>query len=130
MPKMFDRVEVDLRFVRADVLVPPEAGLSKIEPFRITSTIIAADHDQALAIATWLRAGQVSAGGEVLHQCQFICQGCGTVAPGYHGASGGWHKPHHWFERSDEDGAQTACSRECIDTIAKKTGKTGVVLPI
>ncbi len=41
-----------------------------------------------------------------------------------------WFKPSSWFERGDKDGAQTACSRECIETIAAKTGKTGVVLPI
>lgn len=58
-----------------------------------------------------------------------ICDGCGKRAPmeNWHGT---WHKPHSWFERSDKDGCQTACSRECIDVIAKKTGKSPVVLPI
>jgi hypothetical protein len=63
------------------------------------------------------------------HQCEFTCQGCGAKAPGvYHG--GDWHKPNSWFERSDDDGPQTVCSRECIDRVAEKTGKTGCVLPI
>jgi hypothetical protein len=65
---------------------------------------------------------------ELPHQCEFTCQGCGKKEPGYY--MNGWHKPHLWFERSDGDGAQTACSRECIDVIAKKSGKTGLVLPI
>jgi hypothetical protein len=39
-------------------------------------------------------------------------------------------KPRDWFSRSDDDGTQVACSRECIDKIAEKTGKTRVILPI
>jgi hypothetical protein len=46
------------------------------------------------------------------------------------GRDGHWHKPSHWFERSDKDGIQTACCRPCIDKIASKTGKTSVVLPV
>lgn len=60
---------------------------------------------------------------------KFICDGCGAEKAGYY-AAGNWHKPSDWFERSDEDGAQTACSRGCIETIAAKSGKTAVVLPI
>lgn len=60
---------------------------------------------------------------------EIICDGCGkreaAVPAGTH-----WTKPRHWFERSDRDGIQTACSRECIKKIAEKTGKTDVVLPI
>lgn len=59
-----------------------------------------------------------------------ICDGCGKRAPMKAGASGAWYKPRHWYERSDKDGTQTACSRECIEKIAEKTGKTSVVLPI
>ncbi len=58
-----------------------------------------------------------------------ICDGCGVKAPMYQ-RNGNWYKPHHWFERSDDDGIQTACSRPCIDEIAKKSGKSSVVLPI
>jgi hypothetical protein len=61
--------------------------------------------------------------------CKFICDGCGKEEQGEHGR-GSWFKPRVWFERSDDDGIQTACSRACIETIAKKTGKTSVVLPI
>lgn len=61
--------------------------------------------------------------------CEFICDGCGKREAGSF-AGHNWWKPIHWFERADEDGAQTACSRECIDKIAAKTGKTSVVLPI
>lgn len=66
----------------------------------------------------------------LVHQCEFTCQGCGKKAPGYYAKSGYWFKPASWFERSDDDGVQTVCSRECIKTIAEKTGKTSVVLPI
>lgn len=60
---------------------------------------------------------------------QYICDGCGKVSPA--GRIGrDWGKPRDWFQRSDEDGIQDACSRECIDRIAKETGKTSVVLPI
>ena len=45
------------------------------------------------------------------------------------GKNGTWWKPRHWYERSDEDGIQTACSRECIDKISEKSGKTNQ-LPI
>lgn len=62
-------------------------------------------------------------------QCEFICQGCGRREPGeYYGLS--WHKPREWYERSDRDGVQTACSRQCVETISRRTGKTAVVLPI
>lgn len=43
---------------------------------------------------------------------------------------GDWFKPRLWFQRSDDDGIQVACSRECIDKIAQNTGKTDVILPI
>ena len=60
---------------------------------------------------------------------EFICDGCGKRCPGTF-SNGQWHKPALWYQRSDEDGPQLACSRECIETIAEKTGKTSVVLPI
>lgn len=59
-----------------------------------------------------------------------ICDGCGKRAPMVAGLNGQWFKPRSWFQRSDEDGIQTACSRECIDKIAEKSGKTRVILPI
>lgn len=59
-----------------------------------------------------------------------ICDACGKRVKMEAGADGNWHKPRHWFERSDKDGIQTACSRKCIETIAKDSGKTDVVLPI
>jgi hypothetical protein len=58
-----------------------------------------------------------------------ICDGCGKRAPMEYGGHN-WHKPPSWFERSDDDGPQTACSRECIDKIAAQTGKTRCILPI
>lgn len=61
--------------------------------------------------------------------CKFICDGCGKECSGEY-FNHSWHKPPSWYERSDADGVQTACSRECIEKIAKKTGKTSVVLPI
>jgi len=62
--------------------------------------------------------------------CEFICDGCDKRAPGSQGELGTWHKPRSWFERSDGDGIQTACSRECVGRIAERTGKTSVVLPV
>lgn len=60
--------------------------------------------------------------------CEFICDGCGKRAAGiWYGQE--WHKPASWYVRADEDGPQLACSRECIEKIADKTGKTKVVLP-
>ena len=60
---------------------------------------------------------------------KFICDGCGKECSGsnYHGQ---WFKPDSWYERTDEDGTQTACSRNCIETIAAKSGKTSCVLPV
>jgi ADP-ribose pyrophosphatase YjhB (NUDIX family) len=56
------------------------------------------------------------------------CDGCGKEAPMVIGYQG-WAKPGGWLQRQDADGIQDACSRECIDIIAKKSGKTSVVLP-
>lgn len=59
-----------------------------------------------------------------------ICDGCGKRSPMYAGKDHHWHKPESWYERSDEKGIQTACSRECINKIAKETGSTRCVLPV
>lgn len=59
------------------------------------------------------------------------CDGCGKEAPmRFFGVPGAFHKPTHWFMREDKDGSQVACSRECIEKIAKETGKTACVLPV
>ena len=58
------------------------------------------------------------------------CDGCGKEARMEAGPHGNWFKPVKWYQRSDEDGIQDACSRDCIDKIAQKSGKTAVVLPI
>lgn len=60
--------------------------------------------------------------------CEFICDGCGARQKVRH-YPGGWFKPHDWYERSDDDGSQIACSRKCIEYIAKASGKTDVVAP-
>lgn len=60
---------------------------------------------------------------------EYICDGCGRRAPAERGP-GNWFKPRLWFQRSDDDGIQVACSRECIDKIAKASGKTRVVIPL
>lgn len=60
--------------------------------------------------------------------CEFICDGCGKRQR-VGRFPGGWFSPNSWFERSDDDGGQVACSRECIEKVAKETGKTGVVAP-
>ena len=59
-----------------------------------------------------------------------ICDGCGKRAPMLAGRDGRWRKPRNWYERSDEDGIQTACSRECIDKIADESGKSRVILSL
>lgn len=61
---------------------------------------------------------------------EVICDGCGKRAVMRVGQDGNWYKPASWYRRSDKDGIQTACSRECIDKIAEKTGKTDIVIPI
>lgn len=58
-----------------------------------------------------------------------VCDGCGKQEPMFHSGQS-WHKPPQWFQRSDKDGVQLACSRDCIDTVAAKSGKTRAVLPI
>jgi hypothetical protein len=60
--------------------------------------------------------------------CEFICDGCGACQKVGH-FPGGWFKPSLWYERSDANGSQIACSRECIAMIAAKTGKTDIVAP-
>jgi len=62
--------------------------------------------------------------------CEFICDGCGKREPGWASRNGDWFKPRLWFQRTDDDGTQMACSRECIDRIAEKTGKTRCILPL
>lgn len=60
---------------------------------------------------------------------EIICDGCGKREPMIHGNDGLFHKPSKWFSRSDDDGIQIACSRECIDKVAKETGKSRSILP-
>lgn len=60
---------------------------------------------------------------------EWICDGCGKRVPAVR-VGNGWGKPTSWYQRADdEDGIQDACSRECIDVIAKATAKTRVILP-
>jgi hypothetical protein len=63
--------------------------------------------------------------------CEYVCDGCGKRkrAQAYANAAG-WFKPFDWFQRSDGEGIQDACSRECIKKIAEKSGKTSIVIPI
>jgi len=61
---------------------------------------------------------------------EIICDGCGKRAPMREGIDGFFHKPSDWYCRSDKDGIQVACSRECIEKVAAETGKTPTVLPI
>lgn len=56
------------------------------------------------------------------------CDGCGQEVSMVI-FNGDYHKPSHWFQRSDKDGIQDACSRECIPKISVKSGKTDLVLP-
>lgn len=61
---------------------------------------------------------------------KYICDGCGKEQPADKTTRGELVKPFDWFVRGDKDGDQHACSRPCIETVSKKTGKTNVVLPI
>jgi hypothetical protein len=61
--------------------------------------------------------------------CKFICDGCGKEVNAIFIHPGGYFKPNSWYQRQDKDGSQEACSRKCIEEIAKKTGKTNVVAP-
>ncbi len=58
----------------------------------------------------------------------FTCMGCGKQENGWWNPLGQVFKPDNWFQRSDKDGVQLACSRQCIDKISKETGKTRCVL--
>lgn len=67
---------------------------------------------------------------EMTHQCTFRCDGCGRTEPGYANRGGSWFTPSHWYQRTDDDGTQIACSRACIELIATQSSKTGVVVPV
>jgi hypothetical protein len=58
----------------------------------------------------------------------FECDGCKKQEEGYFVDSRAI-KPDKWYSRSDKEGTQIACSRECIDKIAKETNKTRVIMP-
>lgn len=47
---------------------------------------------------------------------EFTCDGCGKKATVFATRDGLWFKPRDWYERTDEDGTQTACSRECASS--------------
>lgn len=60
---------------------------------------------------------------------KFICDGCGLEMPATYGPDGRAYKPDAWYQRSDQEGPQHACSRDCIAKVAATTGKTGLVAP-
>jgi len=60
--------------------------------------------------------------------CEYVCDGCGKRQVAGQ-VNGQWVKPRDWYERSDDDGIQTACSRECVDVVAQNSNKTSVVIP-
>jgi hypothetical protein len=77
------------------------------------------------------RPGGASKSVRCLMACEYICDGCGKCEPVIFNGGIGWRKPTIWFQRTDQkDGPQDACSRECIEKIAAKTGKTDIVLPL
>lgn len=61
--------------------------------------------------------------------CVFVCDGCGKNESARE-IEQDYHKPRDWLQREDEDGLQDACSRECIEVIAKATDKTAAVIPL
>ena len=59
-------------------------------------------------------------------EANFVCHGCGKRKSGVcHGHT--WQKPKHWYEYKDGDGTLVACSRVCVATISKDTGKTSKI---
>lgn len=68
------------------------------------------------------------------HECstpaEAICDGCGKRDPMVVSGAGQWYKPEGWYQRTNKDGTQLCCSRECVDTVAERTGKTHCVLPV
>ena len=60
---------------------------------------------------------------------KFVCDGCGKEGEATYGVTGDAFKPRAWFQRSDKEGAQHACSRDCVEKVAEATGKTSVVAP-
>ena len=60
--------------------------------------------------------------------CKYICDGCGKEALALSNGRS-YFKPHDWFQRGDDDGIQTACSRKCIEAISENSGKTAVIAP-
>ncbi|HXH05867.1 MAG TPA: hypothetical protein VNI83_04680 [Vicinamibacterales bacterium] len=63
---------------------------------------------------------------------EFICDGCGRREPGWADpVYGFWHKPHHWYQRTDSSDGTTyvACSRSCIEQIERHSGKKAVIAP-
>ncbi len=58
-----------------------------------------------------------------------VCDGCGKKEPAID-QKGSFVKPRDWYQRSDDDGTQIACSMDCVQLVADKSKKTGVVLPI
>ena len=64
-----------------------------------------------------------------------ICDACGKRFPMRTGQLGTWHKPSHWYERTDFPEGKppktwTACSRECIDKLAKEQSVPETIRPI
>ena len=62
--------------------------------------------------------------------CKYICDGCGKEEMAIQSPYGDFFKPKDWFQRSDKEGIQVACCRNCIDKVAENSGKTRVILPI
>jgi hypothetical protein len=49
---------------------------------------------------------------------EYVCDGCGKRAPAINNGHN-WLKPASWFQRSDADGPLDACSRACVEVIAR-----------
>jgi hypothetical protein len=63
--------------------------------------------------------------------CEYICDGCGKRESGSYLKGFGYQPPKGWqIAYADYNRRMDACSRDCIEKIAAKTGKTGIVLPL
>jgi hypothetical protein len=61
--------------------------------------------------------------------CQYTCDGCGKVRPADL-IDGRYRKPGSWYQRSDKDGVQDACSTECAREVNRRTGKGAPIVPL
>jgi len=58
-----------------------------------------------------------------------ICDNCGKQASMF-SVRENWFRPNDWFERTNDKGIETACSKKCAEIIERKTLKTSFFLSV